>query len=69
MYRIGQEEINAVKKVIESGQLFKINDGPLQECMNFEQELREKTGAAYALYMTCGKAALIIRVGLAGREL
>ena len=59
MYRIGQEEINAVKKVIESGQLFKINDGPLQECMNFEQELREKTGAAYALYMTCGKAALI----------
>ena len=27
--------------------------------MNFELELREKTGAAYALYMTCGKAALI----------
>lgn len=59
MYRIGQEEINAVARVIESGHLFKINDGPLQECMHFEAELREKTGAAYALYMTCGKAALI----------
>ena len=34
MYRIGEEEINAVARVIRSGNMFKINDG-LQEVPHF----------------------------------
>ncbi len=58
MYRIGQEEKDAVARVIDSGKLFKINDGN-QEVLNFEKEMQEKFGVNKALYMTSGKAALI----------
>lgn len=58
MYRIGIEEIEAVKKVIESKQLFKVNNGELQETQNAEKELAEKLGAKHALVMTSGHAAI-----------
>lgn len=58
MYRIGQEEINAVGKVIESKLLFKINDG-LQESMHAEEDLKRIIGCDYALLMTSGHAALV----------
>lgn len=58
MYRIGEEEINAVARVIRSGNMFKINDG-LQEVKHFEEELSEKFGTENAILMTSGKAALI----------
>ena len=58
MYRIGEEEINAVARVIRSGNMFKINDG-LQEVRHFEEELKEKFGTENAILMTSGKAALI----------
>lgn len=58
MYRIGNEEIEAVRRVIESKQLFKVNNGALQETKNAEIELREKLGAKHALLMTSGHAAL-----------
>lgn len=58
MYRIGKEEIEAVKRVIESKELFKVNRGELQETMNAEIELCEKLGAKHALVMTSGHAAL-----------
>ena len=58
MYRIGKEEIEAVKKVIESKELFKVNNGELQETMNAEKELREKLNVNHALIMTSGHAAL-----------
>ena len=57
MYRIGQEEIDAITRVINSRDLFKINGGA-QECMHFEEELKEKFGVKYALLMTSGSAAL-----------
>ena len=38
MFRMGQEEKDAVARVIDSKQLFKVNGGPLQECANFEKE-------------------------------
>ena len=38
MYRMGQEEIDAVAKVIYSKKLFKVNDGENQEVANFEKE-------------------------------
>ncbi len=58
MYRIGQEEIDAVKRVIESGELFKINGGA-QEVKHFEEEFCKKLDVDYSILMTSGKAALI----------
>lgn len=58
MYRIGKEEIEAVTRVIESRNLFKINNGA-QEVKHFEDELCEKFGVSRAICMTSGKAALI----------
>lgn len=58
MYRIGKEEIEAVKRVIESKELFKVNNGELQETMNAEKELQEKLDVKHALVMTSGHAAL-----------
>ena len=43
MYRIGQEEIDAVARVINSRNLFKINDGA-REVYHFEEELKAKHG-------------------------
>lgn len=58
MYRIGQEEIDAVTRVIESKQFFKINTG-LQETMHAEMEMRDLFGTGHALLMTSGHAALV----------
>ncbi len=58
MYRIGQEEIDAVARVIESQELFKVNDGTLQECQNVQLEMERIFGAKHALFMTSGHAAL-----------
>lgn len=58
MYRMGSEELEAVRRVIESRNLFKINGGA-QEVLRFEEELKEKIGSAHAICMTSGKAAMI----------
>jgi len=58
MFRIGQEEIDAVTRVIESKQLFKVNGGPLQECAHLREELQQVFGTEHAIYMTSGHAAL-----------
>ena len=57
MYRIGKEEIDAVAAVIESGELFKINDA-LRDTEHAEEEMREKFGVDHAILMTSGHAAL-----------
>ncbi len=59
IYRMGQGEIDAVSRVLSSRFLFKVNGGPYQECMNFEEELRQKFDVKNAVYVTSGKAALI----------
>lgn len=58
MFRIGKEEIDAVSRVIESKQLFKINNG-LRETEHAEEEMREIFGVEHALFMTSGHAALV----------
>ncbi len=58
MYMMGQEEIDAVARVINSGKLFKVNDGPFQETKNFEKEMCEKMDVSHTLLMTSGHAAL-----------
>ena len=57
MYRIGQEEIDAVGRAILSRDFFKIN-GSGREVYNFEEEWKQLTGAKYTLTMTSGFAAL-----------
>lgn len=58
MYRIGQEEIDAVAKVIEAKSLFK-TDRVLHTYENFEAEAREKFGVDRVILMSSGKAALL----------
>lgn len=57
MYRIGQEEKDAVARVIDSGKLFKVNDAA-QETYHFEEELKAYFHAENAILMTSGQAAL-----------
>lgn len=64
MYIIGKEEIEAVKKVIESGQLFRYRGGENGESDKLEREWSKKMGCEYTIAMTSGTAALIC--GLAG---
>ncbi len=58
MYRIGQEEIDAVGRVINAKALFKVNGGDLQECKNVQLEMEQIFGTKHALFMTSGHAAL-----------
>lgn len=57
MYRIGNEEIEAVKKVIESRDLFKINGG-VAASKKVEEKLRNLFDVPYSIFMTSGHAAL-----------
>ena len=57
MYRIGQEEIDAVARAIMSRDFFKVN-GSGQEVLHFEEEWKATVGAEYALTMTSGFGAL-----------
>ena len=56
MYRIGQEEIAAVSRVIETRDMFKINGG-LQESKKVEEALSDIMGTKYPIFMTSGHAA------------
>ena len=57
MYRIGQEEIAELTKVIETKSMFKINNG-LKESEKVENKLKNILGAKHAIFMTSGHAAL-----------
>ena len=57
MYRIGQEEIDAVARAIRSKDFFKIN-GSGREVYHFEEEWKTLTGSRYAILMTSGFGAL-----------
>lgn len=58
MYRIGQAEIDAVARVINSKNLFKVNDA-LRETEKCEKNMRDIWGVKRALLVTSGKGALI----------
>jgi dTDP-4-amino-4,6-dideoxygalactose transaminase len=57
MFRIGIEEIEAAKRVIEAKEFFKTN-GVINETLNAEEEIKEKFGVSNAIIMTSGHAAL-----------
>ncbi|MGC9455640.1 MAG: DegT/DnrJ/EryC1/StrS family aminotransferase [Phycisphaerae bacterium] len=68
MYRIGEKEVEAVRKVIESGQLFRYHKGRTAErTRRLEQALARKLGVKHALAVSSGTAALI--TALAGMEI
>jgi dTDP-4-amino-4,6-dideoxygalactose transaminase len=63
MYRIGEEEIQEVAKVIRSKQWFRVGDpkaGHLQEAEQFEKEWADKIGVKYAILMSGGGTAALV---------
>ena len=58
MFRIGQEEIDAVTKVIQTRSMFKINSGE-QSSKQVETKLQTVLGSRYPIFMTSGHAALV----------
>ena len=59
MYQIGQAEIDAVAKVIHSGQMFRYRGGEGGWCDSFESALGKKIGVKSALTTSSGTGALI----------
>lgn len=60
MYQIGEEEIAAARRVIESRQLFRYSMGGSEtETAQMEREWAEKVGAKYCIGVTSGTASLI----------
>ena len=64
MYQIGREEAEAVRRVIESGKLFRYPSGEVSEAAKFEREWEAKLGCKYAITVTSGTTALMC--GLVG---
>lgn len=63
MYRIGAEEADEVRKVIESKQMFRVGDpasGHLQEVVRFEDEWARTIGSDYALCVSGGGTAALL---------
>lgn len=68
MYRIGEEEVEEVCKVLLSGHLFRVGEGVeghLHEVDQFEREWAQTIGTEYALCMVGGGTAALI-CGLVG---
>src|SRR5205823_2402086 len=59
MYILGAEEIEAVKRVIESGRLYRYHENEDSESQAFEREWCDKIGSEHAIVMSSGTAALI----------
>jgi len=65
MFRMGEPEVEAVRKVLMSHQLFRIG-GELQEVNQFEREFREKMDVGHCLCMASGTGALIAALSALG---
>jgi dTDP-4-amino-4,6-dideoxygalactose transaminase len=65
MYRIGQEEADAVARVIHSGKLFRYHEGG--QCQQFEQRYAAALGVKHVGLTSSGTAALT--AALAGLEI
>ncbi len=60
MYEMGSREAEAVRKVIESGQLFRYHEGETATwSARFERDLAEKVGVRYALATSSGTGATV----------
>ena len=71
MYRMDEEEVEAVRRVILSHNLFRVGksfEGHLNEVDNFEKEFACKMNSRYALMMSGGGTAALI-CGLVGMDI
>lgn len=61
MYRIGQEEIDAVANVILNGRMFRVMDpnAPVHEVLDFERDMKAYLNVENYFLLTSGKGALI----------
>lgn len=62
---LGEEEIDAIRRVIEKKNLFRYQNVK-SECVLFEEEFCAKTGAPFALLVSSGTNALILSLAAAG---
>ncbi len=58
MFRIGKEEAEAVARVLETGELFRVNTA-LQEAEKFDKEFSEVIGTEYSILLSSGTGALM----------
>ncbi len=58
MFRMGQEEIDAVARVIESKELFRVNNA-LKEAEKFDKEFSKVIGTEYSILVSSGTGALM----------
>ncbi|MBR2500209.1 MAG: DegT/DnrJ/EryC1/StrS family aminotransferase [Clostridia bacterium] len=58
MFRMGKEEAEAVARVIETKELFRVNNG-LHEVDKFEKDWAKTIGTEYAVLLSSGTGALI----------
>ena len=56
MYRMGEAEVRCVRKVIQSGRMFRYSEGG--ECATFERDWAAQVGVKYARLTTSGTTAL-----------
>ncbi|HXQ33535.1 MAG TPA: aminotransferase class I/II-fold pyridoxal phosphate-dependent enzyme, partial [Anaerolineales bacterium] len=64
MHILGEEEVDAVRRVIESRRLYRYHEEHASESMAFEREWSEKIRCQHTIIMSSGTAALIC--GLVG---
>ncbi len=65
MFRMGEPEVQAVRRVLMNHQLFRIG-GEFQEVNHFEKEFREKMGAGHCLCLASGTGALTAALAALG---
>lgn len=58
MYRIGEEEINAVREVIEKRDFFKVNNS-CKAVWGFEEDMKAYFGVSHTSFTTSGTGALV----------
>ncbi len=66
MYELGKREIDAIAKVINSGQLFRYRGGEGGLCDRFERAFARKIGTKFALTVSSGTGGLICALIAAG---
>jgi len=61
MFRVGQKEIDAIAKVLLSGEIFRYHDGG--ECHRFEQRYAKVLGVEHVMMTSSGTTALAAALG------
>lgn len=67
MYEMGEEEIAAIRRVLDSGMLFRFQgENVPTECSQFEAEFAQKMDTKYCVLTTSGTNALVAAFAATG---